>query len=239
MQRQEPHVSLVVPCFDEGPRVDPLLDRILDWGRSRPDLDWELVCVDDGSRDDTAARLASRAESEPNLRVLLSPENEGKGGALRRGVAASRGEVVVFLDADLAVDPSHVDEVLPALKDGVDVAVGSRALEGARVLRPQPWLRRLLGRGYLLLARRLLDLGVSDVTCGFKGFRGETARRLFAASRCRRWGIDAEILHLARRDGLVVREFPVAWTDGIRSAVRPWRDAVGAAVELARVRWRP
>jgi glycosyltransferase involved in cell wall biosynthesis len=166
------------------------------------------------------------------------PENRGKGAALREGIGHARGRVVVCLDADLAVDVANVDAVLPALRNGVDVAVGSRNLPGSRVRRPQPPLRRALGRGYLALARWWLGLPVSDVTCGFKGFRREAALRLFGEARAERWGIDAEILHLARRHRLVVREIPVAWRDGGETAVVLRRDVLRSLRELLAVRRR-
>jgi hypothetical protein len=106
------------------------------------------------------------------------------------------------------------------------------------VERPQGRLRRALGRGYLALARRLLDLSVSDVTCGFKGFRRKVALQLFRRSRCRRWGFDAEVLHLAERAGYVVREVPVTWRDGEGSAVRLPRDAWDSLRDLLSVRRR-
>jgi hypothetical protein len=161
---------------------------------------------------------------------------------VRQGVRASTGDVVVFLDADLAVDVAHVDSVLPALRNGVDVAVGCRNVAGSAVERPQALVRRSLGRGYRKLARLILGLRVSDVTCGFKGFRRAVALRLFdgdgAGARCRRWGFDAEILFLAERDRYVVREVPVTWRDGSESRVRLPGDALRSLRELLAVRCR-
>jgi dolichyl-phosphate beta-glucosyltransferase len=231
-------LSLVIPCFNEERRVDACLDAVCRHLDSRRDVTAEVVCVDDGSTDGTAERLRRWRERRSDVRVLSLARNRGKGGAVRAGVEAARGDVVVFLDADLAVDVRHVDRVLPYLQDGVDVAVGCRHVEGARVERAQGRLRRTLGRAYLGLARRLLGLSVSDVTCGFKGFRRAVALHLFARSRSRRWGFDAEVLHLAEREGYVVREVPVAWRDGDASAVRLPRDAWESLRELLEVRGR-
>jgi dolichyl-phosphate beta-glucosyltransferase len=231
-------LTLVIPCFNEERRVGACLDAALAHLGSQPALSFEVVCVDDGSTDGTAALLARRAREDQRLRVVTLARNLGKGMAVRAGVEAARGDVVVFLDADLAVDVAHVDRVLPALQDGVDVAVGCRHVEGSSVERPQGRLRRALGRGYLVLARRLLDLSVSDVTCGFKGFRRAVALHLFRRARCRRWGFDAEVLHLAERAGYVVREVPVAWRDGDASAVRLPRDAWESLRDLLAVRRR-
>jgi glycosyltransferase involved in cell wall biosynthesis len=232
-------LSVVIPCFNEALRVDPCLEAVCRHLDAMGDASSEVVCVDDGSLDGTGERLEAWAARRPDrVRVLRRPENAGKGAAVRTGVEASRGDVVVFLDADLAVDVTHVDRVLPALRNGVDVAVGCRHVPGASVDRPQGRLRRTLGRGYLFLARRLLDLSVSDVTCGFKGFRRAVALNLFRRVRCERWGFDAEVLHLAERAGYVVREVPVAWRDGDASTVRLRRDLWGSLRDLLAVRRR-
>jgi dolichyl-phosphate beta-glucosyltransferase len=233
-----PDVSLVVPCFDEGARIDACLDALLAWADARPHLRVECVVVDDGSTDGTRARAEARAAADPRVRLVEAAKNGGKGAALRLGVASAEGDVVVFLDADLAAPVETVDRMLPALQDGVDVVVGSRVAPGAEVLRPEGRLRRVLGRGYLWLARRWLGLGVSDVTCGLKGFRRGSGQRLFAATRSSRWGIDAEVLYLAERTGLVVEEVPVRWSHGAGSAVRLPRDAWRSARELWLVRRR-
>jgi dolichyl-phosphate beta-glucosyltransferase len=233
-----PELTLLVPCFNEGERVDRCVEALLAWRDAHPGLRAEVLLVDDGSGDDTAERATRWARRDPTVRLLALLENRGKGAALRAGMEAAEGEIVVFLDADLAVGVEHVDRVLPALRDGVDVAVGCRNVPGAEVSRPQGLARRLLGRGYLALARWTLGLRVSDVTCGFKGFRRDAGRRLFRLARSDRWGIDAEVLYLAEREGLVLAEVPVTWRDGDVSAVRLRRDVLGSLRELTAVRRR-
>lgn len=233
-----PDLSLVVPCYAEGAQVDRCVAALLAWGSTRPARSFEVVGVDDGSPDDTAARWEEWGRRDPRVRLVRLAANRGKGGALREGIAASVGRRVVFLDADLAVGVEHLDSLLAALDGGADVVVGSRALPQARIERPQGWLRRWLGRRYLRLARRLLGLEVSDVTCGFKGFRGDLAREVFAAARAERWGIDAEVLLLAQRAGARFAEVPVVWRDGGRSAVRVGRDVFRSFAELLAVRRR-
>jgi dolichyl-phosphate beta-glucosyltransferase len=231
-------LSLVIPCFNEERRVDACLEAVLRHLGTLAGVAAEVVCVDDGSTDATLPRLRAWEARSSAVRVVALPTNAGKGGAIRAGVEAARGDVIVFLDADLAVDVTHVDAVLPALRNGVDVAVGCRHVPGASVERPQGRLRRAMGRGYLALARRVLRLSVSDVTCGFKGFRRAVALRLFRRSRCARWGFDAEVLHLAERDGYVVREVPVRWRDGDASSVRLPGDAWSSLRDLLTVRAR-
>lgn len=230
-------LTLVIPCFNEADRVEACLAQALSHLDATGVLG-EVLVVDDGSTDDTAARARAVAARRGEVRVLTLPTNRGKGAAVREGVLAARGDVIVFLDADLSVGVDHVARVLGPLRNGVDVAVGCRHIEGAAVLRPQGRLRRILGRGYLRLARRVLDLPVADVTCGFKGFKRDVALDLFRGARCARWGFDAEVLHLAARAGYEIVEVPVTWRDGAGSAVRlPW-DALRSLRELVAVRWR-
>jgi dolichyl-phosphate beta-glucosyltransferase len=231
-------LSIVIPCFNEESRVDACLDAATRYLDALEGARGEVVVVDDGSTDGTSARAAAWAGRRGDVRLVALASNAGKGAAVRAGVLASRGDVVVFLDVDLAVDVGHVDRVLAPLQNGVDVAVGCRHVAGARIERPQGPVRRALGRGYLSLARALLSIPVADVTCGFKGFKRRVALDLFRDARCRRWGFDAEILHLAARAGYSVEEFPVTWRDGSESRVRVGLDVLRSLKELLAVRWR-
>lgn len=227
-------LTLLVPCYREGARVDRLVDAWRRWQCVHTSVASELVCVDDGSPDDTRARL----EAHSDVRVVALPENRGKGAALRAGLTAARGTIVLFFDADLAVDLSHVTPALAAMEAGADLAIGSRAHPSAHVARRQGWLRRTLGVGYRRLAVRRLGLGVRDVTCGFKALRRERVGPLLAATGSHRWGLDAELLYLARAADLRIDEFPVTWRDGGSSRVRLVRDVLGAWRELRAVRRR-
>ena len=230
-------LSIVIPCFNEAARIDACLDAVTAYVDGLAGTA-EILVVDDGSTDGTADLVRAFAGRRTDVRLVVLAENAGKGEAVKCGVLEAGGDIVVFLDADLAVDVSHVDDVLAPLRNGVDVAVGCRHVAGAKVERPQGPVRRALGRGYLVLARWLLDIPVSDVTCGFKGFRRTVARTLFEDARCRRWGFDAEILHLAARQRYEVLEIPVTWRDGAGSRVRLPGDLLRSLKELVAVRWR-
>lgn len=238
MSGAAPDLTLLIPCFNEGERIDRCAAALAAWTGRRPGITLEVLFVDDGSTDDTPRRLVHAARQLPSARVLALGQNLGKGGALKAGMAESRGATVLFLDADLAVDLSHVDRALQLRAEGADLVVGCRNIAGAHVERRQRWPRRWLGRGYRWLARRWLGLRVPDVTCGFKAFRREAGQSLFAHATAARWGFDAEVLFLAQRAGLDIRSLPVRWYDGEASAVRLRRDVGGALRELLGVRWR-
>jgi dolichyl-phosphate beta-glucosyltransferase len=229
-------VSRVIPAFNETARLGRNLDVILSFLRGQGPS-WEVIVVDDGSSDGTAGLVEARYGAEAAVRLWRHARNEGKGLAVKQGVLMARGAWVFFSDADLSVPIDALPVFLEALATRrCDVVVGSRQRPGAVIEVWQPTYRRLLGGGYSWLARTLLGLPVSDVTCGFKGFRRDVARDLFARQQLRDWSFDAEILYLARSRGYRILELPVRWRDDPASKVRLRRDIVRSLWGLVRIR---
>ena len=235
-------LSVVIPAYNEARRIERALERVMAFLTAR-DLSWELVIVDDGSTDQTAMMvqhsIADHGGSGDTgqVRLIRLGKNQGKGAALRAGVAATRGARVLMMDADLATPIEELDALERALQAGAQVATGSRAVAESRIRRPQSPLRVLLGRAGNLWIRSLAVPGVHDTQCGFKLFDGEIARRLFALSRESRFGIDIEILCLARRHlGLAVAEVGVAWEHQDGSKVR-FRDYLDVLIKVPRIVW--
>jgi len=236
-----PSLTIVLPAFNEAQRIGPALDELFGYlhrggearhgGRSSSELgDWDVIVVDDGSLDDTAALVALRPEasagrgsSPARLRVVRIAHG-GKGAAVRAGMLAATGDLVVFADADLATPPDQIPLVADALATA-DVALGSRIQpDGSDRRASQPAYRRLLGRLFRTLAAAWVRTGaVPDTQCGFKGFRRAAAHDLFARQRVSSIVFDVEIIHLARRRGYRVRIVPVQWSDkrGSRMRVSP------------------
>ncbi|MER8068583.1 dolichyl-phosphate beta-glucosyltransferase [Streptomyces sp. NPDC094034] len=234
-------LSVVIPAYNEEGRLRPTLDAIRAHLRAAPDRwgTWELIVVDDGSTDGTAAVAVEAAADEPRLRVLTGGGNHGKGHALRQGVLASNGRRVLLTDADLATPIDELDRLDKQLTvDGGGAAIGSRAHPDAWIEVRQLALREWLGR----LGNRLIRLvavdGIADTQCGFKLFDGARARAAFADSRLDGWGIDVEILRFFRRSGWPVTEVPVRWAHQPGSKVRPL-DYGRVLVELVRLRTAP
>ena len=235
-----PHLSLVIPAYNEESRLLPSLQRIDEHLSTRPYCS-ELVVVDDGSTDRTPELLRGFAPTAPDrvqVRLLSHDRNRGKGAAVRTGCLAAQGECVVFTDIDLAVPVEEVDRVLERLEAGADVVVGTRLHPGGEDMRSsQPLLRRLAGRLFVLVRRLVALPEHHDTQCPLKGFRRPAAQRLFAAQRLSGWAFDVEILYLANRWGLRVEELPVRWdhVEGSRLGLRP---AVAAQVlwDLLRLR---
>jgi dolichyl-phosphate beta-glucosyltransferase len=198
---------------------------------------WEVIVVDDGSRDRTAdiVEELSRELDERRLSVLRLAKNQGKGGAQRAGVARSLGGRVLLMDADLATPIEELDPLWKAIDRGADIAIGSRALMTSNVTRSQSLPRALLGSAGNLWIRFFAVPGIYDTQCGFKLFRGDLARKLFALGRENRFAIDIELLCMAQRVFHAdIAEIGVRWEHQDLSSVR-WRDYVDVLSRVARI----
>jgi glycosyltransferase involved in cell wall biosynthesis len=225
-----PSLSIVIPAYDEAARLPGTLRALCEvFGGSGA----EVVVADDGSRDETAAIARAASCPELPITVVALPENRGKGAAVRAGVAATTGDVVLNMDADLATDLAGVDAFLARLDDA-DVVVGSRAVPGSRV-HDTTALRKLMGRTFNGMVRIVTRLDVHDSQCGFKAFRGDTARLLFALSEIDGFAFDPEVLVMARILGCRIVEVPVDWTAVDGSSVRPLRDSIVTGASLLRI----
>ena len=233
-----PTLTIVIPAYNEAARIELALDRVLDFVHQR-ELATEILVVDDGSSDSTALIVQRYIAAHPDGRVQLlrMGQNRGKGAALRTGVIASRGTRVLVMDADLATPIEMLDRLWAALDEGAEVAIGSRATSGSNIRRSQSPLRVLFGRAGNLWIQALAVPGVHDTQCGFKLFQGEWGRRIWKLSREDRFGVDVEVLCLARRKfGLRIAEVGVAWEHRDGSKVR-LKDYFDVFVKVPRIVW--
>lgn len=213
MSDEHIRLSLVLPAFNEAQRLPPYLADVRAYlDRNHPGV-YEVIVVDDGSTDATPDFLRRAAGDWPALRPIRQARNLGKGAAVRTGVLASRGELVLFADADGATPIDQERPLREAICRGADVAAGSRLVAGEGLTRSRNVVRSWIGRAFAQLARRMLHLPVRDTQCGFKMFRGESARILFADVSETGYLFDLEVLVLAERLGLSVAEVPVNWRE--------------------------
>ncbi|MBM4352745.1 MAG: glycosyltransferase family 2 protein [Deltaproteobacteria bacterium] len=229
-------LSVVIPAYNEERRIVSCLQEVARFLHARPDA-FEVIIVDDGSTDSTVEKATGFAARDPRFAVLSHGSNRGKGAALRTGIAATRGNRVLLTDADLSTPLDELPLLEQPLDEGAIVAIGSRGLPASRLVRRQSRLRELAGRGGNLLIRLLCPElhGIRDTQCGFKLFDGPSVRELCRWSTLVGFGFDVELLLLARRRKLPVREIPVTWAhhDGSKVTGRAY---VATLFEVVRVR---
>ncbi len=231
-------ISVVLPAYNEARRLPPYLELVRTYLEGRFPERYEVIVVDDGSTDGLDRVLERLAAGWPRLRSVRHPVNRGKGAAVRTGVLAARGDLVLFADADGATPIEEEERLAEAIRAGADVAVGSRLLDRDPARCARRWYRGLAGRLFAALARRLLGLTVRDTQCGFKMFRREAARQVFEQVRESGYLFDLEVLALAARLGLGVAEVPIRWTEVPGGRFRPARELPRILVELVRLRRR-
>jgi glycosyltransferase involved in cell wall biosynthesis len=231
-----PRYSIIVPAYNESRRIGETLENILGFLRQQR---WnaEVLAVDDGSSDDTPARISQFAAAHPEVRLLCNPGNRGKGFAVRNGMMNARGDLLLFTDADLSSPIAEAAKLFAALEQGADVAIGSRWLDASLQFVRQPLRRRIFSRSFNLFIKLLLGLRFRDTQCGFKAFTRRAAAVIFPLQRIHRWGFDPEVIYIAVRQGLKVTEVPVAWGHDERSTIHPFRDGLRMGLEALKVRW--
>ena len=230
--------SLIIPMFDESMRIESSLRALAASPLHAPDT--EILLVDDGSADDTPA-VAERLIAELGLaaRVIRLPQNVGKGGAVRAGVAAATGAALAFVDADLSASPDAVVSCFEHVEAGkADIVVTTRVHPEAVITELPPASRRYGGKIYNALLRTLGLTDLADTQCGLKGFTAEAGKRLFADLHVQGFAFDVEILQRARREGFSILELPIEWHHVEASRVRPVRDGARMAVDAVRIRAR-
>lgn len=236
---KSPELSVVIPAYNEGQRLSEALRKIDRYFASRA-IHCEILVVDDGSTDNTAqvVREAMRAKSAGYCRLSLiqNERNRGKGFSVRRGMLRVRGRWALLTDADLSTPIEEYEKLERAVVDGpFDAAIGSRDVEGSQVEVHQSRLRESSGKFYNLLVRTLLGLPFRDTQCGFKLFDLQRCIKIFSQQQIDRFGFDVELLVLARRMGLSVKETPVVWRHNEGSKVHFVKDGAGMMFDLAKI----
>jgi dolichyl-phosphate beta-glucosyltransferase len=231
----ETKLSIVIPAYNEALRIGKTLDRICVYleGRGYPH---EIIVVDDGSTDATDEVVRKSMEHHPAISVLRNDGNMGKGYSVRRGVLRSKGASVLLSDADLSTPIEEVEKLDQALEEGFDIAIGSRAVSGSRILKKQPWYRQFMGMTFNTFIRALAVIEIRDTQCGFKLFTGDAAKRVFALQRIERFAFDVEALYLAKKMGFGIKEVPVVWIHSPDSKVGIFKDSLQMMRDLLKIR---
>jgi len=235
MSPSSPELSIVIPAFNEELRLPATLERIAAYLKgSRREV--EVLVVDDGSKDRTAAVAESFRSKIPTLRVVSNGINRGKGYSVGHGVQEARGRIVLFTDADLSAPIEEADKLVDALQH-FDVAIGSRAVNRSLINVHESPFREFAGIIFNKIVRFILRLPFVDTQCGFKAFVRERCQIVFEQQTIERFGFDPELLYLARHHGLRSVEIPVRWGHSHATKVHMLRDSLQMFLDVFVIRW--
>lgn len=233
----KPHLSVVVPAYNEEERLPRTLARLAEYYDAQ-DYDYDVAVVSDGSKDTTAKVVADFAAKHPKFSLIEYQPNRGKGFAVRKGMLEARGELVLFCDADLATPQEETEKLLASVEKGFDVAIGSRPLKESNLEKHQPWHREMLGRVFNRCVQWLAIRGIDDTQCGFKVFTRKACQDVFSRCKLDGFSFDFEALMIARDLGYKIDEVPIRWSHQEGSKVVLMRDGPRMLRDLFKLRMR-
>ncbi len=237
-KQEQLFVSIVIPAYNEESHIATAIRSIHEYSSRKP-YEYEIIVVDDGSDDGTVAeaRKAARDAQAP-VRILLNGRNRGKGYSVRRGMLASQGSFALFSDADLSTPIYELDRLLKETQRGYDVVIGSRAMRNSKIEVHQPFYREVMGKTFNLILRSLGLSHFHDTQCGFKLFSRRAVQMIFPLTRINRFAFDVEILLIAHRLFLPIKELPVHWRDSVPSRVSLVQDSTRMFFDVLKLRFR-
>ena len=227
-----PFLSIIIPAHNEETRLPRALRQVFAFLDKQP-YSAEVVIVENGSSDRTLEMAREFVSRHSNL-VVIREERAGKGNAVRRGVLEAQGEYRFICDADLSMPIEELQKFLPPVLNDFDIAIASREAPGA-VRYNEPSYRHWGGRAINLAIRILILPGLNDTQCGFKCFRAEAAKKIFSQQTLLGWSFDIEILYLARKKRMIIKEIPVQWYFDADSKVSAVRDALRMLSDIFRI----
>jgi len=239
-------LSVVIPSYDEMANLQKgVLDKVQHF-LSQKQYSYEVIVVDDGSKDGSVEFVKEFIKNNPNFRLVENP-HLGKAGAITAGVLSSRGDYVLFSDMDQATPIEEVNKLLPYFDEGYDVVIGSRKSQR----RGSPWTRKLMAKGMVILRTFLVGIhGISDTQCGFKMFKQDVAQKLFSklnklhnsfekvSGSSVSAGFDVELLYIAENLGYKIKEVPVNWLYVETRRVSPIKDSIAGFMDLIKIKIR-
>ncbi len=229
-------LSIVIPAYNEEKRIGTSLTKISGYLKKRYD-DFEIIVVDDGSNDMTLNLLSEFSQKIPNFIVLKNEINYGKGFSVKKGVLRSRGEIILFSDADMSTPIEEIDKLIGWLKKGYQMSIGSRALPESKIKRYSAWYRQFMGKAFNRIIRLILNLDYQDTQCGFKCFKRDAAFEIFNSMKLNGFSFDVEILFIAKNLGIKVKEVPVCWYNSPESKVKIVRDSSKMLWDVIKLRF--
>ena len=229
-------LSVIIPTYNEAKNIENTLLDINHFFSENSVLNPEVIVVDDGSRDQTAAIVEGLKQRLPYLNLIKNPRNRGRGAVIKQGMLAGRGQYLLFMDADNATRIRELIKFMPHIQDRYDIVLGSRRLKKTGITIEQPLQRRLMGGIFIRLTHWILNIPKFDYNCGFKLFKKEAVQKLFPKIKREDWSYDAEIFLIAKKLELKIKEVPVNWKHGAGSKISPLRDGLKTLLALFAIR---
>lgn len=231
-----PKLSVIIPAYNEAERLPATIDAAYKWLAEHIEGGFEIIVVDDGSRDTTVRVTHEMISRRPHLKVLEQPENRGKGAAVRRGMLEAVGEVRLFMDADHSTHIRETEKVFAAIEAGAEMIIASRQHPESDISVSQSWLREHMGKSFNFIMRSIVGLEMQDTQCGFKAFTAKAAEAIFSRQKLEGFSFDVELLFLASKLGFKVVEIPVEWINEPNSRVRMLADPALMFADVLRIR---
>jgi len=229
-------LSVVIPAFNEQLRLPKTLLEAQSWLDGQLPNDYEILVVDDGSTDQTCTEVNRLQQQIPTLKLLCLQQNTGKGAAVRQGMLAAQGQIVLYMDADHSTHIREICKVDKAIAKGAEVVIASRRHPQSQIPQRQSWLRENMGRTFRSLMHAVVGLNFQDTQCGFKAFTQRAAQQIFSRQRLDGFSFDVELLYLASKLGLAITEIPVCWVNEPDSKVRIIADPARMFLDITRIR---
>ncbi|MBU4481429.1 glycosyltransferase family 2 protein [Patescibacteria group bacterium] len=238
------YLSVIIPVYNEEKRLPKTLEEIQDYlsrqnypSQGSGQANYEIIVVNNGSKDRTVEVVENLVPEIANLKLLNNEENRGKGFAVKQGMLEARGDYRIFTDADNSTSIDQLAKILPWFENGYDVVIGSRDIKGAILDPPQPWQRRMTGEGFKLYRKIILGLwGIQDTQCGFKGFTKKAAENIFPKCKIEGFSFDPEVLLIAQKLNYKTKEIPVYWKNDPDSKVK-LKAMIKMAIDLLKIKW--
>jgi len=213
-------ISIIIPAYNEERRILPTLEKVYGYFSEKRKMDFEIIVVDDGSKDNTEKVIKNFAKDKfERVKLIKHRKNKGKGAAVKTGVLEARGDLILFTDADLSTPIEEFEKLKKTIERGYDIVIGSRGLPESKIVVPQPWYRRYIGRLFPLFVRLIVMKNIRDTQCGFKMFKKKIAKELFANLETSGFAFDVEILFRALKKNYSVKEIPIIWINSPASKV--------------------
>jgi dolichyl-phosphate beta-glucosyltransferase len=228
-------ISIVIPAYNEEKRIGKTLKKVYEYFKEKK-IEFEIIVVDDGSNDKTVEIVENFSFDKKEIRILKHEKNMGKGAAVKTGILNAKGELILFTDADLSTPIEEFEKLKNEIENGYDIAIGSRGLKDSKIVIPQPFYRRIIGRIFPLLVRLLVINDFKDTQCGFKLFKKEVGKKIFSQLKTNGFAFDVEVLARGKKENFKIAEVGVVWYNSPESKVSVLKAPVKMFLELNKIK---